>query len=73
MQVLIDFISLIGELLLSIVDFVVTLITDIVFIVQLAGQAIAAIPGYFSWLPAPILALVGTGIAVIFIYKIAGR
>lgn len=73
MQVLIDFISMIGELLLAMVDFIVTLITDIVFIVQLAGQAVVALPNYFAWLPPQILALVAAGVAVLLIYKIAGR
>lgn len=70
---MVDFIAGIGELLLGVVDFVVGLFEDIAFIVELAANAIASIPGYFSWLPPGMLAIVVTGCTILLIYKIAGR
>lgn len=73
MQGIIDFLSLIGDTLVAVVQFFVSFIQDIVFVVQLAGQFLASIPQYFSWLPAPIAAMLVTSVVVIMIYKIAGR
>lgn len=73
MQGIIDFLSLIGETLVSVVSFAISLIQDIVFVVQLAVQFLASIPQYFAWLPVPIATMLVTCVVVIMIYKIAGR
>ena len=73
MQVVIDFLSMIGETIVAVVSFVVGLVQDIVFIVQLAGRVLLQIPSYFDWLPIPLLGMIVTGVTILFIYKIAGR
>lgn len=73
MQGIIDFLSLIGDAIVSVIQIVVTFVQDIVFVVQLAGQFLASIPQYFSWVPAPIATMLITAVVVILIYKIAGR
>lgn len=61
------------NLITSLVDFVVGLIKDIVYVVKLTGGFVAKIPRLFSWLPAPVIALFVTLFAVVVIYKILGR
>ena len=73
MQGIIDFLDLIGTLLTSFFQFVVNLVLDIVYVVQLSIEFLTSIPSYFAWLPAPILALLVTCLTVAIILKIAGR
>lgn len=73
MQGIIDFLSLIGDTLVAVVQFAISLIQDIVFVVQLAGKFLASVPQYFSWLPASVASMLVTAVVVIMIYKIAGR
>lgn len=73
MQGIIDFLDLIGTLLTSTIQFFVNLVLDIVYVVQLSVEFLASIPGYFSWLPAPVLTLVLACLSVCIILKVAGR
>ena len=57
----------------SLVDFVVGIIEDIVYVVKLTGGFVAKIPQLFSWLPTPVVALFVTLFAIVVIYKILGR
>lgn len=61
------------NLITSLVDFVVGIIKDIVYVVKLTGSFVAKIPQLFSWLPAPVIALFVTIFAIVVIYKILGR
>lgn len=70
---MVEFLSGIGELLLSVIDFVIGIFEDIVFIVQVCANTLLAIPGYFSWLPPELIAIIITGCTILLIYKIAGR
>lgn len=53
--------------------FVGSLVSDLVYMVRLTAKMLAQIPSYFSWLPAPVLALLGTIFAIVVLYKIFGR
>lgn len=57
----------------SIYDFVVGFFEDIVYIIRLTAHFVAKIPDYFSWLPAPALALIVAIFAIVVIYKVLGR
>lgn len=57
----------------SLVDFVVGIFQDIVYVVKLTGGFVAKIPTLFSWLPAPVVALFVTLFAIVVIYKVLGR
>ena len=73
MEGIFDFLELIGTALTSTIDFVVSMVMDIVYVVQLGVQFLATIPSYFAWMPAPMLTLVVTILTVMIIYKVAGR
>lgn len=73
MQTILDFIELIGSLLTGTIQFLVNLVLDIVYVVQLGVEMLTSIPTYFAWLPAPILGLLVTLLTVAVILKVAGR
>lgn len=68
-----DYIVGIGELFVSLYHFVLDFFSDIVYVVKLTAKFVANIPSYFSWLPAPVLALIVSIFAVVVIYKVLGR
>lgn len=61
------------EFVTSVIQFVIKLIGDLVYIVGLIGQAIIKIPSYIGFLPASVIAVFLTGLTIIVVYKIAGR
>lgn len=73
MGAIIDFFTGIADLAIGAFEFLIGTIRDIVYIAQLTGKAIAAIPGYLTLLPAPVVALLMTIFAIVVIYKILGR
>lgn len=73
MEALIKFISGISDAIKAIIDFVIGLFEDLVYMIKLLGQVVINIPNYFSWLPAPVLALIVLLISIVVIYKILGR
>ena len=73
MSALVGFFTGLADLLRSVIDFFVGLVGDIVYIATLIAKAVAAIPSYFTWLPAPLLSLLLVIFAVVALYKILGR
>lgn len=57
----------------SLVDFVISFIQDLVYIVKLCATFVAKIPTLFGWLPASVVAIIVMIFAVVVIYKIMGR
>ena len=57
----------------KIVDFIVQFILDVAYIGQLLASLVVNIPGYFSWLPSPIVVLLGTAFSIVVVYMILNR
>ena len=68
-----DFFLGLANVISSLIDFIISLVEDIVYVVKLCGSFVAKIPAYFSWLPASVLALIITIFSIVVIYKILGR
>ena len=68
-----DFLRGIGEAILSVIDFIISLFKDLVYMIQMLADVVVNIPNYFSWLPGEILAILVALISVVVIYKILGR
>ena len=68
-----QFFKTFSDILTSLIEFVVDLVEDLVYVVTLCGEFVAKIPDLFSWLPNEILALIITLFAIVVIYKILGR
>ena len=73
MDAIIGFFTGIADVLGGAVDFLIGLCRDIVYIATLSAKAVGALPMLFSWLPAPIVALLLTIFAVVALYKLLGR
>ena len=73
MRAIIGFFSGLVDVLGGIVDFVIGLIGDLVYLAQITAKAVASIPSYFSWVPPQVLALLLSIFAVVVLYKILGR
>lgn len=73
MQAIIDFFTGFADILSSVVDFVVSFFTDLIYVIGLMGQFVIEIPGYFSWLPGPAIALLVTTFSIVVIYMVLNR
>lgn len=73
MDALLKFFEGIGNSIVSVIDFVIGLFEDLIFMIKLLGQVVLNIPSYFSWLPGEVLALIVIAIGVVVIYKVLGR
>lgn len=73
MGAIFDFISGIADGVSAAIEFLGGLISDLAYVVTLIAETVTSIPTYFSWLPAPVLALLTSILAVVVIYKILGR
>lgn len=73
MDALISFFQGIGNAITSAFDFLVSLISDIIYMIQLTGKFLVQLPRYFSWMPAEISASLLILFAIVVVYKILGR
>ena len=73
MQSIINFFTGVADLVVSLVDFVIGLIGDIVYMVELTAVFVANIPTYFAWLPGTFVATIVIIFSIVVIYKIIGR
>ena len=73
MQALFDIIKSIGEFFSNVISFVVTIFSDLIYVIKSIGTAISRIPNYIGWLPASISALFLVALSIIIVYKVVGR
>lgn len=73
MTAIINFIQGIAAGVQAAIDFLLSMIQDVAYVVQLTAEFVAQIPTYLSFLPAPVVALIVSIFAVVVIYKILGR
>lgn len=70
---MLDYIKGIADAVISVVNFIVNLFKDLVYMIELLVNVVGNIPSYFSWLPAELLLIIVALISVVVIYKILGR
>lgn len=63
----------IGNFFSTVIDFVISFVEDVVYVIQLTAESVAKIPDYFSWLPESVIVLLVSTFAVVVIYKVLGR
>lgn len=73
MKAIIDFFSGLGDVISGVVDFVINLVADLVYVVMLLGQFVVEIPYYFSWLPDTCLLILITTFSLVVIYVVINR
>lgn len=73
MEAIVSMLESIGNFIASIVDVVLGLIQDILYIIEITAQTVASIPTYFTWMPSASLSLLVTIFGVVVVYKVLGR
>lgn len=63
----------IGNFFSTVIDFVISFVEDVVYIIKLTAETVAKIPEFFDWLPSAVVALIVSIFAVVVIYKVLGR
>lgn len=73
MNALIAFFEGIGTAITNVIDFLVSLVMDLVWLVQTLAWAMAQVPLMIAWLPTKIHALILTLFGIVMLYKLIGR
>lgn len=73
MSTIINILKAIGDFFSSVVDFVVKLFSDLVYVVKLLGETMAKLPQLLGFFPSSVLAVLLLALAVVVIYKVLGR
>lgn len=73
MTAIIDFITGIADGVQAAIAFLLSIVEDTLFVVQITGNFVTKIPSFFDWLPAPVVAIIVSIFGVVVIYKILGR
>lgn len=73
LQSIADFFTGMIEIIKSLIDFVVGIVEDLVYVVTLCGTFIIQLPDYFTWLPSVVVSLIITTFGIVVIYKVLGR
>lgn len=64
-----DFFTFIGH----VITFVIKMVQDLVYTVQVVTDAVGKVPQYLSFLPATVLTLLTGAFTIVIVYKIVGR
>lgn len=70
---IIDFFGELGDAISSLFGFVVSFVSDLVYVVIAAVHSIGQIPNAFGWMPEDFVAIILTIFGIVIVYKIAGR
>lgn len=73
MQTIIDFFKTFIDIVVSIVDFVIQLFSDLIYVVGLLGEFVLRLPDFFGWLPSVAVTLLISTFTIVVIYKVLGR
>lgn len=73
MNAITQFFEDIANFFVTVVDFVIGLIEDLIFVVMTLGNFLSHIPEYFGWLPGTALILVVGTFSVVVIYMVLNR
>lgn len=73
MDALIGFFEGIGQAITTAISFLVAMVADLVWLIQMLFWALGQIPSFFSWIPPGFSALIIGTFAAVAIYKILGR
>lgn len=73
MSTIIDFIKQISSAIVTLINFLITIIQDILQVIELLAISIAKIPTYLVVFPVGLSAILTTVLSIVVIYKILGR
>lgn len=56
-----------------VIEFFITIVTDLVYVVQITGRFLSNLPDYFAWMPDEFWALMYVAFCLVVVYKVLGR
>lgn len=73
MQTIVDFLTSIGNVIVTAYEFLVDTINGLVYVVRILYYFVSNVPLYFAWLPPEFMTIVVMIFSVAVVYKILGR
>lgn len=73
MQAIVTFLEGIGLFLAGLVDLVISLVSDIIYVITLAGRTLLQLPSYLEWIPREVRVMLFSLFAIVVVYKVIGR
>lgn len=73
MEEIFELLSTLVTTIFNLIDFVLSLLEDLIYIVALLAEFAGKIPYYLSWLPSGVVAIIVAVFAIVVIYKVLGR
>jgi len=73
MSTIINFLKSIGDMIITLVGFVIKFIEDILYMIKLLGETILAIPEMIGFLPSAVVSAFMAALSIVVIYKVLGR
>ena len=61
------------DFIIKAVEFLISLIKDLIHVIGYIGQVAGKIPSYLGFLPTAAIAIVGTLVSIMIVYKVVGR
>lgn len=62
------------ESVFSVIDFIISFFSDLIYLVEITGNALALIPSMVSsWIPDDFFIVVSAGLSIAVLYKVMGR
>ena len=73
MSTIINFLKSIGDMIITLVSFVIKFIEDILYMIKLLGETVLAIPELIGFLPSAVVSAFMAALSIVIIYKVLGR
>lgn len=73
MNVIIEFFTTLGNAIVGVIEFVINMVRDLVYMVRLFMEMLPAMPAFWTWLPAGLVYLLGLTFSIVVIFRILGR
>lgn len=73
LKTIVEFLKGFVDIVGSLVDFVIGIVEDIVYVVKLCGSFVLKIPTLFGWLPNAVVSIIVIIFGIVVVYKILGR
>lgn len=73
MQTLLNYVETLIDSIVGLLRFVVQMVGDLIYLVQLLAELLPALPSFFTFLPSAVVTTVMTAFAVFVILRVLGR
>lgn len=68
-----QFFTTLGRSIVSLIDFVMSMISDLLYLVEMLVELLPALPAFFTWLPSAAVTTVILAFSILVTLRILGR